>query len=174
MRNTMLFGDLQETCVKNLSKCVALVFIKWQMIDWFLTTVTNYFKFRTSKSGMGLFTAKKNEHTHICTCLLSAFLNSNMELISIRKFCNILSGSEIINLTALNIYSLFSQISCLYFLSITPKTQIAYSTLFSSCFPYYREHPEKLTLRDIIPKQLDGRQTNISKASTNLFIPTWI
>lgn len=46
MRNMMLFGELQEMCVKNSSKCVALVFIKWKVIDCFLTTATNYFKFR--------------------------------------------------------------------------------------------------------------------------------
>lgn len=28
----MLFGDLQEMCVKKSSKCIA------QMIDWFLTS----------------------------------------------------------------------------------------------------------------------------------------
>lgn len=32
MRN-MLFEDLQEMHAKNSSKCVALVFIKWKMID---------------------------------------------------------------------------------------------------------------------------------------------
>lgn len=62
----MLFGDLQEMCVKNSSQCVALVFIKCKMTDWFLTTVTNYFKFRTHKSDIGLFTAKKmNTHIYV-------------------------------------------------------------------------------------------------------------
>lgn len=120
MINATLFGDLHirgvlvltEKCVKNSSeaKSLALVFIKWQILDWFWITVTVYPKFSMifKVISMEFFYSQISEHLFIsfkiCIyCWLSASLRSNIAFISIKKSCNISSGSEVINLTALNI-----------------------------------------------------------------------